>query len=422
MIAIIFSLFITLNLFLLSKPDISVLTTAPLLSLSQALSLMGTILLAQTFVLSSRFRWLTRVIGPIDKTYRLHHYLGASAFVMLINHPILLALHNFSNLTLIKKYFFYSDIISYNFGISALYLMILLLIFTFILKLPYHRWLKTHQFLTFSLMFASLHIITISSDVSRYLPLKIWIYSWLIFALFSIIYHQVIQLLIRHPRYRVAKITRHHNIIDIILEPLSRPINFIPGQIAYLKFIHDYLSTESHPYTIANATGPNLRFCIKNLGDYTSSLYTNLEVGTQVEVEGPHGNFGDKFISKPSPVIFISGGIGVTPFLSFLEHWQTNQLSTPIYHFASFKTRDEAFCLDTLTTYATTHQQYQLITSFTDVDAKINADKIIKTVGSLAGYQVYICGPNIMMESISQQLIERGFPQKYIHFENFSFI
>ena len=63
---------VTLNLFLLSKTSVNVITQNPLLSLSQMASLIGTVLLSITFILSSRLK----IFKSLDKIYHLHHLLG----------------------------------------------------------------------------------------------------------------------------------------------------------------------------------------------------------------------------------------------------------------------------------------------------------------------------------------------------------
>lgn len=59
-----------------------------------------------------------------------------------------------------------------------------------------------------------------------------------------------------------------------------------------------------------------MTFEIKALGDYTSRLAATLREGAPVTVEGPYGRF-----ARPAagPQVWVAGGIGVTPFLAWLE-------------------------------------------------------------------------------------------------------
>ncbi|WP_400165331.1 FAD-binding oxidoreductase [Escherichia coli] len=71
---------------------------------------------------------------------------------------------------------------------------------------------------------------------------------------------------------------------------MEHAIDYSPGQFAFLTFAH---SKESHPFTIASYTKEKntLRFAIKNLGDYTSTLASSIKIGQSAFVEGPWGKF-----------------------------------------------------------------------------------------------------------------------------------
>lgn len=159
-----------------------------LLSLSKAFALIGTVLFCWTFVLSSRVKFLEKIFGGLDKVTKTHHIIGGIAFVLLINHPILLALSVLPNFSMASQYLFISDNIIYNYGVTALYLMILLLFLTLIIKLPYHIWIKTHDFFGVVLFFASLHIFFINSEVSRNIFLRIVIFINLGIGMYFYIY------------------------------------------------------------------------------------------------------------------------------------------------------------------------------------------------------------------------------------------
>ena len=52
----------------------------------------------------------------------------------------------------------------------------------------------------------------------------------------------------------------------------------------------------------------------KVLGDYTDHLNDKLKAGDAAIVEGAYGHFSSNYI-KESDLIWIAGGIGITPFL-----------------------------------------------------------------------------------------------------------
>ncbi|MBI2465183.1 ferric reductase-like transmembrane domain-containing protein [Candidatus Shapirobacteria bacterium] len=170
---------ITLGMFVSSKADMTEVMATPWLSASQALALVGTALLSMSFVLSSRARFLESLFGGMDKVMKVHHIVGGISFLLIINHPLFLAIDAIPNFQIATRYFWLSTNLSYSLGVGALYTLVITLLLTLVIKLPYDLWLKTHDFMGLALLLGSLHVYTISSDVSRYAPLRIWMFGLL---------------------------------------------------------------------------------------------------------------------------------------------------------------------------------------------------------------------------------------------------
>jgi len=94
-----------------------------------------------------------------------------------------------------------------------------------------------------------------------------------------------------------------------------------PGQFAFVTFDD---AEGAHPFTIASADHGDrtVTFAIKALGDYTRRLTRKLTAGSPVKVEGPYGRFVFSRADKRARQIWVAGGIGVTPFLAWLESLQ----------------------------------------------------------------------------------------------------
>ncbi len=73
-----------------------------------------------------------------------------------------------------------------------------------------------------------------------------------------------------------------------------------------------------HPFTIASAPGDeDLRFTIKALGDGTTRLQDVVQPGMPAVIGGPIGRF---YPTKSTHrQLWVAGGIGVTPFLSWMR-------------------------------------------------------------------------------------------------------
>jgi predicted ferric reductase len=112
------------------------------------------------------------------------------------------------------------------------------------------------------------------------------------------------------------------------------------GQFAFITFD---AAEGQHPFTIASADrgDGSLTFQIKALGDYTKDLANRLRAGQAVQIEGPYGRFDMQRRDTGARQIWVAGGIGVTPFLAWLEALQ-RQPHLPLHAEMHYCTRDRA--------------------------------------------------------------------------------
>ncbi|MEO7370625.1 MAG: ferredoxin reductase family protein, partial [Ilumatobacteraceae bacterium] len=90
------------------------------------------------------------------------------------------------------------------------------------------------------------------------------------------------------------------------------------GQFVIVRPLVRGLWWQAHPFSLSAApTTHGLKISVKSLGDGSASI-GKLPVGTRVAVEGPFGAFTPRTIADRK-VLFIVGGIGVTPVKAMLE-------------------------------------------------------------------------------------------------------
>ncbi|MFN4323934.1 MAG: ferric reductase-like transmembrane domain-containing protein [Aeromonas media] len=97
---------------------------------------------------------------------------------------------------------------------------------------------------------------------------------------------------------------------------LTSPLpGYRPGQFAFFDFAG---RGEPHPYTLVNVSADcrTLTLAVRALGDHTRWLHRHLKVGDAVIVTGPYGAFA---LPDPAPALWVGAGIGITPFVAWLE-------------------------------------------------------------------------------------------------------
>lgn len=203
---------------------------------------------------------------------------------------------------------------------------------------------------------------------------------------------------------------------EIVLAPLGRPLSFSPGQFAMLH-LEAKDGWHRHPFTIASApSAPTIRFTIKALGDYTSNLQTLVRPGMPAVISGPHGRFSHA--KGADRQVWIAGGVGVTPFLSWFRSLDTYPPAAQVEFFYSIP--DEAPYADELLAIADRHLGVRVHVVRTRSDERLTAQRALEPFrGDPKGVSVFMCGPDLMLRSLQGGFRQAGVPTWHIHREYF---
>jgi predicted ferric reductase len=410
---------ITVVLFLFSKQDpLNQLSDSPLLFLSQMLALMGAVLFSMSFFLATRTKLVEISCDGLDKAYDTHHWLGAISFTLILNHQLLLVARALS-FKLDPSMYFYPSGSSYWQGIVGAYILLTLIFITLFLNLPYNIWKITHKFMGVALFFGILHVITITSDVSRSFPLRIWVVSFMLIGLISYIYKEFIYpYFINRYIYKVAGIEGRGSVLDIHLKPINKPMSHDPGQFAYISVKgNSLIPSEEHPFSIASSCfDPAVRIGVKRTGDFTNNL-AKLRIGDKVVIQGPYGRFFDAMKGR-SEAVLIGGGIGITPFLGI---GCSNIRTINMDIFYCFRNSEEAAYDKDLLEVERNNTNIKYYPWSTQISGRLTARLVKDLMGDLGGKVFLLCGPSGMMRDVKKQLVDIGVKKTLIYMENFYF-
>lgn len=424
MIVIILLLLITVNLWIASKPTFNIISESPLRSASQLLGLLGIVLMSFTIVLTTRIKLIDRVLDGLDKAYFVHRIAGSVAFVFLLNHPLLLAVQALPQTGLAITYLFPSSSMAYNLGIAGLYLMLLAFVCMFFVRLPYNIWRSTHKFLGVSFLLGGIHALVIRSDVSNFLPLRIWIGFFIATGAVSTIYSFFLYRRLG-PRffYKIGEIEPVIDVVNINLQPQgAKTIHYNPGQFIYVEFKNKKVGRELHPFSIVSSPKEqNLRICAKVAGDYTMRLFHYLQKGDRAAVYGPYGQFA-KNSARFGNCLWIAGGIGITPFLSMLSAEAESPSERPVYFYYVHPEKEEGVFLGQIYNFLKSAPHVTFFDWCTREKNRLNVDVIKNYLDIRTLDAIFICGPLSMVKGFKKQFLNNGIPEQKIFYENFSLI
>ena len=391
------------------------------LSLGRLTAIVGYTLMATTIILATRLPLIEKQLLGLNRVLINHHRLGAISFLLLLAHPLFLTGRFLSSSTRSAALFLLPNLALWPqfLGTVSLALMMTLLIITFYLAWRYQIWKFSHRFLVVAFLVGFLHTAFITSDVSSNLALRTYLLTFGGLALIAYGYRLLVEFghFGQHQFTVSNKRSLGANTIEISLVPQQKNLRYRAGQFAFLSFFQSEISREPHPFSfVSDPTEEDLKFAIKNLGDFTATL-DRLEAGTKVAIEGPYGAFGQGPLAGQRE-IWIAGGVGITPFISLAKDLKNNNRQADL--FLSFKNQVEAIYLPELQSIADNNPRLKIFPFYSDTMGFLSADYVEKNSGPVENRSIYICGPVGMMKNLKSQFVLKGADINNVHTEEFS--
>lgn len=229
----------------------------------------------------------------------------------------------------------------------------------------------------------------------------------------------------------VAKSLRHDLKVDRVIVEAPGVVSVIVrghglhqlgaqgGQFFNWRFAQKGHFLLQHPYSLSAApTNKLLRITVKDLGDHSKDLI-NLKPGTRVFMEGPYGAF-TKYRATRKHVVLVGGGVGITPIRAIAEEFG-DTVNIDLFYRVSNESelvlKDE---LDYLADkYGDSFNVHYLVGS--RHQHPMNAKSIQKMAPYFADSDVYVCGPEGLVNAVSEAAKEVGIPKNRVHHEEFEF-
>ena len=191
------------------------------------------------------------------------------------------------------------------------------------------------------------------------------------------------------------------------------PISWTPGQFIRIELPHDNPDDEGTKrwFTISSTPHDGYIQITTRVTDTTfKQALAALPIGSTINlVEQPDGDF--VWQESEKPLVFIAGGIGITPFYSMLKaRGHSGQpVSAPLIY--NGRTDELPFKVE-FEEASRRHPEFKV---HYVIGEQLTTEKLTELVPNISSSQVYISGAESMVEALGKQLEESGLANDNLH-------
>lgn len=205
------------------------------------------------------------------------------------------------------------------------------------------------------------------------------------------------------------------------LEPLDGPIEYEPGQFAFLHILDERgKSVLKRPYSIASIPeDKDLEFCIKLVSGQMTGKLGEMEGGQILGVERGGGHFGYEGQKKAA---FIAGGTGIAPVLSILRSIARSKAKGEFVFFYSVRNQDSILYRKELADLEARHPSIKVVITLTREEwdgerGRVCHSMIRRYLPDARDYHFWICGPMGLIKKMRECLESLGIDPKDMKME-----
>jgi predicted ferric reductase len=396
---------------------------------SVMLGFVGLSMAGVQFIPTARLKILADVFD-MDNIYSAHHLLSILSVALVFAHPVILLVNNPNILLLLNPFTAPWRAQAGLIGLLSLVLIAITSVLRKEIKISYDGWHLIHDLLAAAIaVFGLIHIYKVNYYISYPAMKWAWIFEIAIWAGMTI-YARIIKpvQILKKPFTVKEIIAEAKDTWTLVLSPKGhKGLNFSAGQVAWININSSPFTINKNPFSISGSAHNKgeLRFSIKKLGDFTSSI-GKLVGGEIVYVDGPYGNFSLDEPNTKNGLVLLAGGIGIAPIMSILYTLSEQGDTRPVFLFngnyneEGILFKKELDRLDRCMNLTIVHvlekpvDPEKYLRGF--ISRQILEDHLPLNRKDLF---YFVCGPLPMIKAMENHFAALGIPQKQINTEKY---
>ncbi len=212
--------------------------------------------------------------------------------------------------------------------------------------------------------------------------------------------------------------------------PEKERFEFLAGQ--YIDFL--LRDGQRRSFSLANPPqkmGGILEFHVRLIPDgiFTNHVFNHMKEKDILRIEGPFGQF---YLREESerPILMLAGGTGFAPIKSVIEYSLKQNLQRPIHFYWGARAQKDLYLNSLAESWIRNHLHIQYTPVLSDPLPEDHwqgrtgfvHDAVLEDYADLSEYDVYVCGPPIMVKVAKQTFVEkRGLNPDHFFADSFDF-
>lgn len=395
-------------------------------ALSRVAAMAGTFLALMSLLLIARLPWLEREIGQ-DRLVKWHRKIGPYSLYLILAHVVLVAVGYgvMTNVNAWNEFWLLVLDTPWMMPAFAGFLAMMMVGVTSYRRarnrMSYETWWLLHLYAYLGVSLSFMHQIDSGVMFLDHPSLRTW---WIGF--YALVFSFILGFRVVEP---ALKSQRHKLEVERIVPETSDTFSVVirgrhlsqlgarGGQFFSFRFLSGGTWWESHPYSLSASPRNNrMRITVKKLGNASVAL-AKVKPGTKVWVEGPYGVFTADRV-EGNRVVLVGGGVGITPIRAILEELPVD---TDIDLIWRASTKSDLPLLNEIETMISRRggRLHKLVGSRRH--HQMRPADLKKLVPDIAQAEIYMCGPNGLIETVVDSCISLGVPEDRIHSEAFAY-
>jgi NAD(P)H-flavin reductase/ferredoxin len=222
--------------------------------------------------------------------------------------------------------------------------------------------------------------------------------------------------------------------LELTLPP-GQQIEYAAGQ--YINILlpdgarraFSFANAPPEPDASPPATGQAIELHVRLIpgGRFTTHVFERMQMGDEVEFEGPVGRFA---LSESSqrPILFVAGATGFAPIKSILEAAFRRGVKRPMQLYWGAQTAGDLYLLDQIDAWERAHANFRFVPVLSNAadDVHWNGrrglvhEAMLADHPDLSGYEVYACGSVKMVEAAVPDFLAHGLDAQFCFSDAFT--